>query len=181
VECPVVDVQGGDRSEAAILVRRDTAGFGQLRAVAVWIDNHDAGSLRAGEEVVFPVDPGTHSVQVKQDWMWSPALKVDVAPQEVVRLHCRTPPASLSVLADGFLKRHSYLALAPSHEPLPSGPSPVRQTTVRVLQVLFLIATLAAITPTLESAIGKSTARTVAGILITAASVGIMFAPSWKR
>lgn len=74
---------------ARVRVLREPARWtDRARAYKVVIDGATVGSLRHGQEDVFEVAPGAHSVRLRLDWAGSESMTVDLAPGEEARLQC---------------------------------------------------------------------------------------------
>lgn len=98
---------------ATIHVERRAGGYtDRARAYTVLVDGAESGKIKHGESVDVPVSPGTHEVQMKIDWARSPALQVEVADGEQVRLSCAPNANPLTILWYTTIGRDRYIDLS---------------------------------------------------------------------
>lgn len=80
---------GGTR-DGAIEVRRLTRPYtDRLREYHVLIDEQRVGTLRYGETGTYPVEAGSHRVQIRIDWTRSQPQTVEVTVGKTAALECR--------------------------------------------------------------------------------------------
>lgn len=91
------------------LARKD--GFvDHLRAYHVLLDGDQIGEVRAGETLLFDVDPGRHEFQLKISWCWSRKIQLDLDAESSVQLRC-SPRNLLTVFYGITFGRHEYIKL----------------------------------------------------------------------
>ena len=98
----------GSPPMATLHLQRRLDGGGILRRLLVQVDGHEVAGLRQGQFVRIPLARGTHSVVGRLDWTSSPALDVDVAADEEVRIEVALP---FSALWNMLLRPRTALAI----------------------------------------------------------------------
>ena len=93
---------------ATLHLQRRLDGGGILRRLLVQVDGHEVAGLRQGQFVRIPLARGTHSVVGRLDWTRSPALDVDVAADEEVRIEVALP---FSAMWNMLLRPRTALAI----------------------------------------------------------------------
>ena len=73
--------------------RRKAVWRDRIRAYEVWIDGANVASLRSGESVTLPLEPGEHHCGMKIDWCTSRVIELDGAVDTV--LECQAAGGSL--------------------------------------------------------------------------------------
>jgi hypothetical protein len=93
-----------DRGQSLIAIRNDYGWVGDPRAgeFLTYIDGRYAGSVILGETKEFPVDPGTHTLRIRNKWFLSSRKAVEVPTGSAVHFRADIPK-------DGFLRRMSGL------------------------------------------------------------------------
>lgn len=88
-----------DRDNCAIVVRRPSSWKMFLRSVNVYIDGVRAGKLSNGQSVIFDVAAGTHTVDIRLQWIKTKPLEVEVGLGETVTVECQTEwsPVKMSI------------------------------------------------------------------------------------
>jgi hypothetical protein len=114
VDDPARGYGPGMSAQGTIQLERSTAYTDKLRAYKVTVDGTEVGTIKQGTTESFPVAPGSHDVQLKLDWAYSPILTVDVPPGGTVRLQCRPRPNPFTVLWYSTVARKKYLRLEPA-------------------------------------------------------------------
>lgn len=75
---------------AVVRVRRDTNLYGDRgRRYRVLLDDREAGSVKWGETLDLPIEPGAHRLRVQLDWSGSPTIPFNVSAGEVAEFVCR--------------------------------------------------------------------------------------------
>lgn len=64
--------------------------FSGLRGLNVYVDGRKAASIRNGKSIALRVAPGSHSLEIRQDWSRSNTLSFDVLAGEQVDFECGT-------------------------------------------------------------------------------------------
>jgi hypothetical protein len=92
------------RDQSLITVRNDYEWIGPPSGgeFVTYIDGRYAGSVILGETRKFPVDPGTHTLRVRNKWFLSPRKVVEVPAGSAVHFRANIP-------TEGFLRRMSGL------------------------------------------------------------------------
>src|SRR5687768_10689604 len=75
----------------SLLVQRPHDGGGILRRLVVQVDGREVARLKQGESADIVLSPGKHTVMGSMDWTGSPALDVDLAEGEQVRVEVALP------------------------------------------------------------------------------------------
>ncbi|WBB63628.1 hypothetical protein O7599_14365 [Streptomyces sp. WMMC500] len=119
--------EGGVVSGGTVRIRRERRGFwAALDAFTVWIDDVRVDRLHFGGEVIAPVSPGAHRVQVRWASAWagyfgareSETVDFLVEPGQVIRFDCGSTTGAF----------HSAIQLRRlSPQPLPAPPPPSPQ------------------------------------------------------
>lgn len=95
-------------AEASVVLSRDRKGSRDIfRSYKVIIDGQEAGRIKRGQRLEFPLTPGRHVIFLRIDWCSSPRLELDVQPGQTVRLVC-APGGSPR---DGITDRNTYIDL----------------------------------------------------------------------
>src|SRR5262245_49871573 len=92
------------------LSRAEDAWQDRLRSYKVVLDGEVVGSIGWGEDKVFDVSPGSHTVQLRIDWCRSEAIVVDVRDGERAQLKCHGRSPLLAMYWVTFA-RNRYIAL----------------------------------------------------------------------
>jgi hypothetical protein len=79
----------------SIRVQRPHDGGGMLRRLVVDLDGQQVAALKQGESVDLPVSAGTYAVAGRMDWTRSPALEVEIAEGQQVRVEVALPMSAL--------------------------------------------------------------------------------------
>jgi hypothetical protein len=79
------------QTQSQLSIRRPSQWTGSIRHLQVYVDRRNVGSLSSGEQRLFPVDPGQHTVGVRMDWSRSELFPVTVGEGETVNLECGSP------------------------------------------------------------------------------------------
>jgi len=83
----------------------------QKRKYKVFVDQQPAGLIAAGESRVISVPPGNHLLQLKIDWLGSPAVTVHVSEGRTVRFEAEPGGSSWRAILDALLRRRPYITL----------------------------------------------------------------------
>ena len=103
-----------DVSAARIHVERESrAWMDRARAYKILVDGQEAGRVRNGQSVTIEVAPGAHQVQAAVDWARSPAVPVQLADGQEVRLRCRPRANPATALIWVIAKHEEYIVLEP--------------------------------------------------------------------
>jgi hypothetical protein len=95
----------------AITIARTTGGTrDRMRAYKILIDGAATGTIKAGESITVPVDPGLHSVQLKLDWCTSPTVTVETTTAGSTKLSCSPGGSAMAALWD-MLRPGAYITL----------------------------------------------------------------------
>jgi hypothetical protein len=80
---------------ATLRLERPHDGGGILRRLRVEVDGREVAALPQGKSVAVPVAAGAHSVMGRMDWTSSPALDVEVAEGDEVRIEVALPLSAM--------------------------------------------------------------------------------------
>lgn len=114
----IVPIETGN---ATIELHRNWHYVGFVRRVSVIIDDTKVDSLKTSHTQKFQVEPGFHTVMIKQDFVRSRKLEMELTPGQTLRLECGTIPflrmlLIIPIIAGGFLSVWSashYFGLLP--------------------------------------------------------------------
>ena len=73
-----------------VRIRRDSnPNSDRGRQYRVLVDDREAGSVKWGQTIDLPVEPGEHRLRLKIDWTGSPTIPFNVSEGEVAEFLCR--------------------------------------------------------------------------------------------
>lgn len=98
-------------TDAALVIRRGKAYVDKARAYKVMVDGSELGRIKQKQEVVYPLAPGRHELQLKIDWASSPAEAFDVEPGQRAVFECMPNANARNALIFMTVKRKEYLSL----------------------------------------------------------------------
>jgi len=83
----------------------------KLRAYKVLVDDQEVGEIKQQGDLVLPVAPGRHVVQLKLDWCCSPKIDIEVSKGSTLPITCGPNSHPLLVLLYVTLLRKQYIWL----------------------------------------------------------------------
>lgn len=86
------DIAPIELENATIELYRNWHYVGCVRRVSVIIDGTKVDSLQTSDTQKFQVEPGFHTVMIKQDFVRSRKLEMELTPGQTLRLECGTMP-----------------------------------------------------------------------------------------
>ena len=86
----------------------------KARAYKVLIDGAEVGTIKDGQEEVFEVSPGPHTLRMKIDWCKSRELAVDVPEGGEASFVCRPGGNSIMALMHAVITPGNYVQLDPA-------------------------------------------------------------------
>jgi hypothetical protein len=85
----------------------------RIRKYQILVDGTELGTIKNGETVSLPIQPGRHEVKLKIDWAYSPPLEIDAPPGGTVKLRARPKANPLTALYYTLVAKEQYLLLEP--------------------------------------------------------------------
>jgi hypothetical protein len=103
-------------SQAVLEIARTSQWANRLRRYSILVDGSEVGTVRNGETVKIPVDPGQRIVQVKLDWCRSESLTVAVKPGQscVLEVGCISKSWHALEALTAIFSPHRYLYVRPA-------------------------------------------------------------------
>jgi hypothetical protein len=97
---------------ATLIIRRQkTKWQDKFRDYGVLLDGREVSRIGNGDEIQLPIQAGSHLVQLKIDWCYSPELRINAAQDEKIYVECGPNSSPLTVLLYITLLRKKYLWL----------------------------------------------------------------------
>jgi hypothetical protein len=81
---------------------------GKARHLKVFVDGHEAATLRPGRSAVIDLPPGRHEVMGKVDWTTSPALTFDLDSAGALTVEVSQP---FSSIFDAVFRPHGSMKI----------------------------------------------------------------------
>ena len=76
---------------STIIVTRTSQYANRLRAIKIFINGKEAGTVKNGETVEFPVPAGANEIYAKIDWCKTKPAAINLNPGQTVRFELGSP------------------------------------------------------------------------------------------